>query len=30
MKFSSTSNIVHVLDPKKIEYFAPAGKKNII
>ena len=30
MKFSSTSNIVHELDPKKNEYFAPAGKQNII
>ena len=30
MKFSSTSNIVHELDPKKNGYFAPVDKQNII
>ena len=30
MKFSSTSNKVHELEPKKKLYFALAGKQNII
>ena len=30
MKIGSTSNIAHGLEPKKNEYFAPAGRQNII